>query len=499
MLCRTALGLLLALSLQAADFQNGQAARAVMGQPGFSGHETGVSADAFAIEANRLYAAEPSGQVLTFDLSKIPGPKDDISALPTGSCHLCGFSAAAVASQSVIPGVAGVSSFGRTVVVADPVHHHVLIWRDTSEPATGPDVVLGRSDSSGISAATLVNPVSVAFDGRRVFVGDAALHRVLIWNSIPTAGDQPADVVLGQPDFSSSEISESPRADTIRLPAALLSDGTNLYVGDLADHRILVFTPGDTMLPENAVLNSATLSSGPVAPGMLVTIKGTGLSYRSESVQQNPDEKLPFQLAGAEVILNGTAIPLLSVAPDEIQAEVPFGLDGISSSSIYVRTERPDNSVAVTDAIGVSVATSAPGLFAFTGTEPRIGILLHRADSADDPGGTPVTSESPASPGEVLTVWATGLGAIADAEELPIEGVPFAGPAAPVALPVTATVDGRSAQVLSAELPPGAIGIYEVHIVLPADLTADPKAQLFITQHGVTSNTIVLPVQTPNH
>jgi uncharacterized protein (TIGR03437 family) len=499
MLCRIALGLLLAVSLQAADFQNGQAARAVIGQPGFSSRETGVSPDAFSIEANRLYAAEPSGHVLTFNLSNIPAPKDDFAALPAGSCHLCGVSPAAVASQQVIPGVAAISSFGRTVVVADAVHHHILIWRDSSEPTAGPDIILGRGDSSGISAATLVNPVSVAFDGRRLFVGDAALHRVLIWNSIPASGDQPADVVLGQPDFSSSDISESPRADTIRLPAALLSDGMNLYVGDSADHRILVFTPGDTMLPENAVVNAATLSGGAVAPGALITVKGTGLTYHSESVQQNPEAKLPLKLAGVEVILNGVAIPLLSVAPDEIQAQVPYGLDAVSSTSLYVRTERSDGSISITNAVAVTVAGSAPGLFAFTGIEPRLGILLHTADNAEAPGGTPVTTESPASPGEVLTIWATGLGAIADSEQLPIEGVPFAGPAAPVTFPVSASVDGRSAQVLSAELPPGAIGIYQVRILLPPDLPADPKAQLFITEHGMTSNTIVLPVQAPKH
>lgn len=498
MLCRTVFGFLLAVSLQAAEFQNGQAARAVIGQPDFSTRQAGVSAEAFALESNRLYAADPSGQVLTFDLSTIPGPKDDFSSLPGGACHLCGFSPAAITSQRVIPGVAGVSSFGHTVVLADAAHHHVLIWRDSSEPGTGADVILGHNESSGISATTLIDPVSVAFDGKRLFVGDAALHRVLVWNSIPASADQPADAVLGQRDFSSSEITDPPRADTIRMPAALLSDGTNLYVSDSADHRILVFTPGDTTLAQNAVINSATLSGGPVAPGALVTIKGTSLSYKTESVQQNPDQKLPLKLGGVEVILNGTAIPLLSVAADEIQAQIPYDLDDVSSASAYVRTERPDNSVAVTGAIGVSVAPVAPGLFAFTGKEPRVGILLHHADDAGSADGTPVTSENPAVPGEVLTLWATGLGAIADAEQLPVEGVPFAGPAAPVAMPVAAIVDGHSAQVLSAELPAGAVGVYQVRILVPPDIRADPKAQLFITQHGVTSNTIVLPVQRSN-
>ncbi len=55
--------------------------------------------------------------------------------------------------------------------------------------AKGPDVSLGRStnDLSAVSASTIVDPVSVAFDGKRLFVGDAALHRILIWNSLPAS------------------------------------------------------------------------------------------------------------------------------------------------------------------------------------------------------------------------------------------------------------------------------------------------------------------------
>lgn len=495
---RIAIGVLLALSLEAAEFQTGQAARAVIGQSGFSAREAGVSATALSLGTNHLYAAEPSGHILTFDVSGIPAPKDEMSNYHASSCPVCGFSPAAVANQNVFPGIAGVSSFGQTVVAADPAHHHVLIWRDTSGSSIAPDVVLGRNDSAGISAFTMVNPVSVAFDGKRIFVGDAALHRVLIWNSIPASGDQPPDAVLGQPDFASSDVTEVPRADSMRLPAALASDGTNLYVADPADHRILVFTPGDTSLAGNALLNSATLLPGPIAPGTLVTITGASLSYRSDSVQQKPDENLPRKLGGVEVVFNGTAIPLLSVAPDEIQGQIPYGVENISSASMYVRTERPDGSISITNAISANVSPAAPGLYAFTGTEPRTGILLHRSDDEEEPGGMPVTPESPAVPGEVLTVWATGMGAVIENEATPKEGVPFNGPEAPVALPVSATVNGRTAQVLSSVLPEGAVGIYEVRILLPSDIESDRRAQLTISEHSASSNAILFPIQRIN-
>ncbi|MBV8569682.1 MAG: hypothetical protein JO319_03640, partial [Acidobacteriaceae bacterium] len=325
MFCRTIIGLLIVVSLQAGEFQSGQAARAVIGQSNFSVRETGVSATALALQGNHLYAAEGSGKILTFDIAKLPGPREDMAGYPKGSCNVCGLAALAVANQNVFPGIAGVSSLGRTVVAADPAHHHVLIWRDSSEPNAEPDVILGRPDSSSISASTLVNPVSVAFDGRHVFVGDAALHRVLVWDTLPTSNDQPADAVLGQPSFSSTDTSDNPDAGTIFLPSALASDGTNLFVADAAAHRILVFTAGDSALPEDAVVNSATLSGGPIAPGTLVTIRAAALSTRSESAKQTADERLPVKLGAVEVVMNGVALPLLSVSPQEIQAQIPYG------------------------------------------------------------------------------------------------------------------------------------------------------------------------------
>jgi hypothetical protein len=41
--------------------------------------------------------------------------------------------------------------------------------------------------------------------GSKLVVSDSTNNRVLIWNSIPTANGVPADVVLGQPDFTTRD------------------------------------------------------------------------------------------------------------------------------------------------------------------------------------------------------------------------------------------------------------------------------------------------------
>jgi uncharacterized protein (TIGR03437 family) len=492
---------LLPVSIWAAEFHNGQAARLVIGQPSFSARGAGISASNLLISGGRLYATDAAHHVLIFDLAKIPGPHDNLPAVQAASCLACGFAPTAVSNQPLLQGSPAVSIHGTTVALADTQNHRVLIWRDTRLSAANqmPDIVLGQANSDLISVngRTLIEPISVAFDGKRLFVGDAALGRVLIWNSLPAVNNQPADVVLGQQNFTSTETSEVPRADAIHRPTALLSDGANLFVADSVDHRILVFTAADTPLPKNAISNSASLIAGPLAPGTLITITADRLADDIASAPDDTTQPLPTKLGNVEVLFDGVPLPLLSVSPAQVRAQIPYALASVSSASIFVKTEHRDGRVTTTNATAARIVPGNPGLFAFGGTEPRDGLILHASTSSDGQSGTPVTSENPARPGETLIVWAAGLGAVKDTGAVtpPAVGVPYTGSNAPVITPVSAVVNGRSAQVVSAVLPQGSIGIYEVRVVLPPNLPDDPKTQLLVAQNGYVSNKITVPVQ----
>jgi uncharacterized protein (TIGR03437 family) len=471
--------LVLATAIRASDFQSGQAARAVIGQPSFSAHEAGVRATTLALVNGKLYAADTAHDLLTFDLSKLPGPKDEMQERQ-GGCAVCGFPAVGQVYQPVLPGVAGVSVAANTVAIVDTADHRVLLWPNSGSlhPSS---ITIGSND--------LVDPVSVAVDGKRLFVGDAALHRVFVWNSLPSSDDQPADAVLGG-------FSEVPGADTISRPAALASDGTNLFVADNIDRRILVFTAGDAALGRNSVVNSASLIAGPVAPGTLITINGSGLADGPASAPDDGVARLPAKLGGVEVVFDGVALPLLSVSSSQLHAQLPYDTGNASGGSLYVRTEHSDGSVSVTSATALKLTAASPGLFAFGGLEPRSGLMVHASGSGER-AGTPVTTETPAKAGELLIAWATGLGAISDtgSDKSPVMGVPYAGADAQVLTRVGAVAGGRTAQVISATLPKDAIGVYEVRIILPTDLPTDGKTPLVITQDGVVSNTVTIPVQ----
>jgi len=477
---------------KAGDFQNGQAARAVIGQPSFSSRSEGIAATAMSISNGRLYVADSANQVLTFDLSEMPDAKDDADRT-SASCSVCGFNPVMSIPQAVMPTAAAVSVRGKSVVVADPATHRVLIWHDTGIAGSGnePDVVLGRSaNETGVS---MMNPISVAYDGKRLFVGDGILHRVFIWNGLPASDAQPADAILGQPVLGQSGANsggeaDGPAADTIGLPSALASNGTELFVADRTNGRILVFTPGDTTLGSTQIKNSATLLSGPLAGGTLITVGGSFAD--TSAVAPDDARELPNKLAGVTISMNGSSIPLLAAGPVEIRAQVPYSFGGTSSASFYIRTEHSDGTVTITNAVALRVQPVAPGLFAFGGAEPRTGMLLHSSGSRTSKG-VPLTAGDAAAPGDVITVWATGLGVVdqTDADTTDNENA-----SAPVLNQVRASINNQPAEVTSAVLPKGSWGIYEVRIVLPSDLRPDPKALLIISQAGTASNAVTFPL-----
>lgn len=89
----------------------------------------------------------------------------------------------------------------------------------------------------------MYSPRGVWTDGERVVVADTGNHRILIWHTFPDHDGAPADVVLGQPDFSS----EGPAAgsgDTVRglhLPTGVAVIEGRLVVADAWHHRLLMW------------------------------------------------------------------------------------------------------------------------------------------------------------------------------------------------------------------------------------------------------------------
>ena len=146
----------------------------------------------------------------------------------------------------------GVASNGQILAVCDTDNNRVLIWNSIPTTIDQPaDIVLGQPDFATVqlppplSSSSFRGPEGVWVQGTRLFVADTQNHRVLIWNSIPTSNNQAADLVLGEPNFTTAPASTvsdlPPQNNNLYSPVSVTSDGTHLFVTDLGHNRVLIW------------------------------------------------------------------------------------------------------------------------------------------------------------------------------------------------------------------------------------------------------------------
>ncbi|WP_224248331.1 NHL repeat-containing protein [Hyalangium gracile] len=171
----------------------------------------------------------------------------------------------------------GVSLVQGKLVVADTDNHRVLIWNTlpTSHNAAA-DLVLGQpgftscvandahqdgTSAEAPTASTLSRPEGVWTDGTRLLVADTGNHRVLLWNPFPTTNGQPADLVLGQPGFTTADAATS--ATGMNAPNNVNSTGQQIFVSERGNNRITLWNqfPTNNGAAAELVLGQPDLTS----------------------------------------------------------------------------------------------------------------------------------------------------------------------------------------------------------------------------------------------
>ncbi|MDX1907724.1 MAG: hypothetical protein SF053_11870 [Bacteroidia bacterium] len=201
---------------------------------------------------------------------KKSGPPDR-SQTPTPAPPAVLVATFAGTDQTVLLAPRGVWWTHRTLLVSDTGQNRVFIWRevDPLRPIGEPDIVLGQADpgdtgrnrGGDVSAATLQYPSGVWSDGQRLIIADAWNHRVLVWHQFPTRHGQPADVVIGQENFTANEpnglgIGAAPSDRSLYWPYGIHCDGTRLWIADTGNRRVLYYDhiPDTHHAPATAVI-----------------------------------------------------------------------------------------------------------------------------------------------------------------------------------------------------------------------------------------------------
>jgi uncharacterized protein (TIGR03437 family) len=237
--------------------------------------------------------------------------------------------------------------------------------------------------------------------------------------------------------------------------------------------------PSSVLIGGGGVVNAAT-NIATITPGGFASIYGTGFSTGVVSATG----AWPKTLGGVTVFVNGFAAPIQFVSPNQINVQVPWevGLgEGTTPFTVMIdgptakgtRANSPVNGT-FTNSVSSRIAGAAPG--------------IHQAAQAD---GT-IVANKPAKAGDVLVVFASGLGAVSNQ---PASGA--TSPSDDLALcreTPTVTIGGLPAEVQFAGLAPFFVGAYQVNVKVPSGLPSG-VAQMRISSGGEVSNSFPIPIQ----
>ncbi len=269
----------------------------------------------------------------------------------------------------------------------------ILIYNTLpGSPSVLPDVVLGQPDvntfepetsSSLFGAAACVGLWS---DGTRLVASQGA--RILIWNTIPTASLTPADIELGQPDFSANTANTGGvSAGSLSPTWQVNSDGTQLVAADRFNNRVLVWKAFPTQVGQAAdyvvgqpsfATTGANAGALPMyqpegahftASGLLVAgYFGPGVSHLPPVTSSNPSSDatlLPsgYSLVNPDVVTLGGAIgitPAGDLIARDYAREVVATLPASGPSTVRFVLGQPDPTRIVTSPTSASVVASQP-------------------------------------------------------------------------------------------------------------------------------------------
>jgi uncharacterized protein (TIGR03437 family) len=268
------------------------------------------------------------------------------------------------------------------------------------------------------------SPQGIAIDSAgNVLVADSGLAQVLSVNSFgqvtPVSGTGTSGFAG---DGSAALLAQLNAPSDIVLSSGGAWSGS-LYLADTGNNRVRQLLPGATPVTTAPILlvsavNAASMTPGPIAPGMLMALVGTGLTMND--------------IAQTQVLFNATAVPILSITPTEVLVRVPVSLAGVQSVVIAI-----DNQGVQLAQITANVVVAAPALF---GNSSGQASVLNQDGTLNSPS-------NPAARGSVIALFGTGEG---------VTGLPF-----------SVSLGGYAATVLYAGPAGSYPGMFQINAQLP--------------------------------
>jgi uncharacterized protein (TIGR03437 family) len=212
-----------------------------------------------------------------------------------------------------------------------------------------------------------------------------------------------------------------------------------------------------------AVMNAASFQSGPIAPGEVVVLLGSGFGSSG----------------GVQVLFDGTMAPLTYLSPTHIKCVVPYEVASKGRSEIQVRYwDR------TSDPFPLDTAATNPAIFTADGSGSGPAAVLNQ-DQSDN------TATNPASKGSTVIIFVTGEGQTSPPG---VTGklTPMSDRRPQPVLPVAVLIGGQPASLTFYGEAPGVLsGVMQLSVripmnVLPGDLPVSVSVGGNSSQSGVT-------------
>jgi uncharacterized protein (TIGR03437 family) len=222
------------------------------------------------------------------------------------------------------------------------------------------------------------------------------------------------------------------------------------------------------------VVNAADGSSA-VAPGGLVTVLGSQLSLVNIATNEIP---VPTALAESCLTVNGVLLPMLFASPHQINAQLPFEVEGSATMVLHTPGGTSNN-------LDFTVLPLAPSVFRTSVTGPLHGIpTVVRVKN-----NLLVTTANPIHRGEKILIYATGLGLTSPPVATGSAG--SANPLSPAIVQPVVSLGGLSLPLSYAGLTPGQVGVYQINAWVPGWAPTGMQVPLTITQGSVSTTLTV--------
>jgi uncharacterized protein (TIGR03437 family) len=451
----------------------------------FAGNGTaGFAGDGGAAASAQLYipfglAVDASGNLYIAELGnsrvrKVSTAGTITTVAGNGTTAYGGDGGQAVNARLNYPQAVAVDAAGN-IYIADTLNFRVRVVTAGGLIATvaGNGFAGYAGDLGQATAAQISSPTGIAVDSTgSLYISDGASRvRKVYPNGL--IGTVAGNGTLGY----SGDGGPAPNAQ-IDAPAGLAVDSSgNVYFADTANNAVRMLQPSPSGIGVAAVVSSASNLLGPVAPGDLVVLYGSGLGPAGlVQFQLDSNGLVPRSLAGTTVFFNGAAAPLIYTSAYQVAALVPFAISGASVQ--VVALYQGQLSAPVT----VPVAAAAPAIF----TLDMSGVGQAAAINQD--GINAVNGAAhPIRIGGYISLYITGAG---QTNPTGVDGLPGAVPLPQHALDVSAAIGGQQANVQYAGGALGLVaGVMQVNLQIPAGIAPGNSVPVTVQIGTVTTPT----------